>query len=314
MTTQEQDVVLPHEGLFDAVAGQSNTLGVPTEEVPGIAPLAVTRRSRLGLILATAWLVGIIVLAIVANWLPISGPNVIPDSAHSLRGPGLGFYNLLGTDSLGRSQLSRIIYGARSSLEIGALATLFGLVIGTTIGLLAGYHQRWVDWSTGLITNSLLAFPPLLFLLTVVAVFAASSRTLVGALAILAIPLFARVARANTLAFVNRDFVTAARGLGASPFRIIFREILPNVMLPMISYISIVAATLIVAEGSLSYLGLGIPPPTPSWGSMMSDGFTYMAQDPWVVFIPAMAFFFTVYSLNLSGDWARVRFGRGGGR
>ena len=123
-------------------------------------------------------------------------------------------------------------------------------MVGTTLGILAGYYGRAVDWTFGLFTSSMLAFPPLLFLLTAVAVLAASTKTLIGTLAILAVPLFARVARANTLSIVNRDFIAASRSLGASSLRIVFREILPNVLLPMISYIGIVAATLIVAEGS----------------------------------------------------------------
>ncbi len=307
LDVEEEEVRLEAEGVVE-----TPTISEP-DAVAGVIP-DPARRSRAGLIFATTWLVGITLLAVLANWLPMAGPYVISSPVHFLQAPGFRLHNPLGTDEVGRSELARIIYGARASLEIGALSTLFGLVVGTILGILAGYYGRAVDWTFGLFTSSMLAFPPLLFLLTAVAVLAASTKTLIGALAILAVPLFARVARANTLSIVNRDFIAASRSLGASSRRIVFREILPNVLLPMISYIGIVAATLIVAEGSISYLGLGVPPPTPSWGSMMADGFVHMSQDPWLVLIPALAFFFTVYSLNLVGDWTRTRFGRGGVR
>ncbi len=304
---EEEEAHLEAEGAVEAT---------PTSEpdaVAGVIP-DPAKRSKAGLIFAMTWLIGITLLAVLASWLPMAGPYVIPSPVHFLQAPGFRLHAPLGTDEVGRSELARIIFGARASLEIGALSTLFGLIVGTTLGILAGYYGRAIDWTFGLFTSSMLAFPPLLFLLTAVAVLAASTKTLIGALAILAVPLFARVARANTLSIVNRDFIAASRSLGASSRRIVFREVLPNVLLPMISYIGIVAATLIVAEGSISYLGLGVPPPTPSWGSMMADGFVHMSQDPWLVLLPALAFFFTVYSLNLVGDWARTRFGRGGVR
>ncbi len=307
---EEEEVRLEAEGAVEAT---------PTSEpdaVAGVIP-DPAKRSKAGLIFAMTWLIGITLLAVLASWLPMAGPYVIPSPVHFLQAPGFRLHAPLGTDEVGRSELSRIIFGARASLEIGALSTLFGLIVGTTLGILAGYYGRAIDWTFGLFTSSMLAFPPLLFLLTAVAVLAASTKTLIGARAILAVPLFApRRAGEHAVDLLNRDFIAAfPRSLGAQ----LRQDRVPGdppegVLLPMISYIGIVAATLIVAEGSISYLGLGVPPPTPSWGSMMADGFVHMSQDPWLVLLPALAFFFTVYSLNLVGDWARTRFGRGGVR
>ncbi len=277
---------------------------------PPVSPSG-RRRRQVGIVLAVGWLGGIVFLAVAASWLPIADPTAIPIKSNPLRAPGFRFEDVLGTDDIGRSELSRIVYGARASLQIGLLSTLLGGVIGTAIGIMAGYFGRWTDWVVDIGTNSLLAFPPLLFLLAVVAVLQPTTSSLVAALAVLSVPLFVRVARANTLAIANRDFVVAARALGIRPARILTRDILPNVAVPIASYASIVAAHLIIAEASLSFIGLGITPPTPAWGSMMADGYADMAAHPHLVLLPAIAFFFTVFSLNYVGDWTRNRYSRG---
>jgi peptide/nickel transport system permease protein len=158
--------------------------------------------------------------------------------------------------------------------------------------------------------NFLLSFPPLIFLIAVVTALQPGLGTLVIALALLGIPNFARVARANSIAFADRDFVTAAKALGAGSGRILVKELLVNVMLPIMSLALVVMATLVVAEGSLSFLGLGVPPPTPSWGGMLAAGRESLSENPQLVLVPAVFFFLTVFAFNRLGDWARGRVGR----
>ena len=156
--------------------------------------------------------------------------------------------------------------------------------------------------------DTMLAFPPLVLLLAITTVMTQSFRTLIIGLGVVSIPAFARLSRANTLPFAQREFVVAARSMGARHGRILFREILPNVLFPVGSYAFIVLAAIIVGEGSLSFLGLGIPPPQPSWGGMIASGRNLLATDPYLVFLPAMALLLTVFSFNIIGDRARRRF------
>jgi peptide/nickel transport system permease protein len=159
-------------------------------------------------------------------------------------------------------------------------------------------------------TDALLAFPPLVLLLAISSILRPSFGTLLFGLTVLVIPTFARLARANTLNWASREFVLAARNMGASRLRIAFREILPNLAPPILAYLPTVVAALIVAEGSLSFLGLGLPSPTPSWGSMIADGKDFLRTDPDLVLIPAATIFLTIFALNQVGDRARARFDR----
>jgi peptide/nickel transport system permease protein len=198
-------------------------------------------------------------------------------------------------------------------LSIGLGATLIGIAAGTALGVIAGYFRGLAESAIDVLTTTVLAFPPLIFLMAITAVLAPNLRSLVLALALLSIPMFARIARASTISYANRDFVIAARSMGASNRRVLLREITPNVLLPVLSFSLVFAAVVIVAEGSLSFLGLGIRPPQPSWGGMVAAGKQYMNQHPHLVFVPAVPFILTVFSLNVVGDWARARF-QGGAR
>lgn len=270
-------------------------------------PMPRIRRSRNMLLkIAIGWLVLIVVLALSASLLPLPGYDVRIDKPGL--GPSLDFARLLGTDNLGRSMLSRLIYGARVSLAVGVVSVLIGMIVGGTIGLLAGYLRGWFDKVAAIVTDSLLAYPPLVLLLAITSTMGSSLRSLVISLGLLAVPTFTRLARANTLAVAQREFVTASRALGGRQMRIVFREIMPNVIFPVASYAFVMAAVVIVAEGSLSFLGLGIPPPAPSWGGMISAAKDRLATQPHLVFIPAAAMFLTIFSLNVIGDWARTRF------
>ena len=263
------------------------------------------RLSNVGLKLAVSWMVGIVVLSTAAPLLGLPDPAAI--GTETLLPPLTALHEPLGTDVIGRSLLSRSLYGARASLLVSAGAAMLALSIGSLIGLLAGYWGRWVESTVDVVTNTMLAFPMLLLILTVVTILQPGLPSLVVGLSIIAIPQFIRVARANALAFRNREFILAARCMGASHARIIFRELLPNVLTPILSFGFVIVAILMVLEGSLSFLGFGIPAPAPSWGVMIAAGREHMRLAPHVVFVPGAFFFLTVYSLNRIGDWAGAR-------
>ncbi|MCZ6646969.1 MAG: ABC transporter permease [SAR324 cluster bacterium] len=261
-------------------------------------------RSRLGWAfwLPTIWLAVVLVAALGASWLPIHDPLAM-DFLYQAGAPN-GQY-LFGTDDLGRDMFARVIHGARISLSVGFFAPLIALLIGTTLGVTAGYFRgRW-ELAVVMYADVSLAFPGIILLLLLVTYFGSGLLNLMVALGILLVPAYVRVARANTLTFAQRDFVTAARALGASHARILWREILPNVLLPVLAFSFIIVATVIVLEGVLSFLGLGVPHPTPSWGSMISDGRELLGEAPHVSFIPASVMFLTVLSFNMLGDSLR---------
>lgn len=263
------------------------------------------RRGRWLVRLTSAWLVLIVLLAIVAPLLPLAAPNALVGPPRMA--PFTSIHLPLGTDTLGRSQLSRIIYGGRVSITVGAVATSVGVVLGLALGLVAGYFRGKVERVFDFLMDTLLAFPPLILLLALTSVLTPSLTSLVLALSFLAIPGFARVARASTIMFASREFVDASRVLGAGAWRIMLRELLPNVIMPVAGIAFIGVAALTVAEGSLSFLGLGIPPPTPSWGGMMAAGRNDLATAPGLVLIPSAMLFLTVFSLNVVGDRIREK-------
>jgi peptide/nickel transport system permease protein len=227
----------------------------------------------------------------------------------SLRIPGEGPSgdHWLGTDELGRDILSRLIWGGRVALAVGIVSVLVAMVIGGTIGMLSGYLRGRTETFLMTIAGSLLAFPSLILVIAIVAFLGQDLKNIVLAIAVVAIPSFARISYANTLAASQREYVLAARSLGASRFRVLRREILPNIFLPLSAYALVVTAVAIVAEGGLAFLGLSVPDPQPSWGSMINDGRKPLTLDgTWhISFIPAIVMFLTVLSLNLIVD--RIR-------
>ncbi|MER5787294.1 ABC transporter permease [Streptomyces sp. NPDC001980] len=271
---------------------------------------AVRRRRSILVGIAYTWLAVIVLAAVCADVLPLAPydrPVGLPRQTPSLHSLDL----LLGTDQLGRSLLSRCVYGARVSLLVGAGAGLIGSAVGTVLGMVGGYLRGRTDSVIRLIADAMLAFPPLILLLALAAVLTPSVPTILIGLTLLVVPAFVRLARANTLSWASREFITAARTMGASRRRILAREILPNLLPSLGAYLPVVMAALIVAEGSLSFLGMGIPPPSPSWGGMISDGKDSVGDYPHLVFVPTAFIFLTVFALNQAGDHLRHRFDRG---
>jgi peptide/nickel transport system permease protein len=226
-------------------------------------------------------------------------------------------YGIMGTDTNGFDIFSRAMFGARNSLLIGFMSILFGLLIGGLLGLAAGYYGKRVDKVIDTVMNILLAFPALLLAIFIVGFFndsspaAAKNRSIwpiILALVILSIPPLTRLVRANTIVYAQREFVLAARSLGASNRRIVFREILPNVVPAMLTFALTGMALLIVAEGALAYLGLSVNAPTPTWGAMIFAGQRKLETAWWISMMPAATMFLTILSINLLGDVLSERF------
>ena len=269
-----------------------------------VSPARPRRRRVNGLLVAAlVWIALIALAAILADVLPIMSPTDM-DMLGKREPPSAE--HLLGTDQLGRDMLSRLIYGARISLTVGLLAPVIGLVIGGALGMMAGYLGGRFEALTVGAVDVLLAFPPLVFALAVTAYLGQSVFNLTLVIGVLSIPAFTRVARATTLSLTQREFVVAARTLGATHARILLRELLPNVALPLLAFFLLVVAVTIVVEGALSFLGLGVPPPAPSWGSMIGEGRDSLDIAPWLAFLPAGFMFVTVLAFNIVGDTLRA--------
>jgi len=212
---------------------------------------------------------------------------------------------LLGTDSLGRDLLSRIIYGARVSIALGVAVVLLTMVVGSGLGLLAGYFGGWWDTLMSRLADILLAFPFLVLALAVMAATGPNLIALVLALAFKGWVDFYRVSRGDTMSARQADYVTAARGLGASTSHLLLREILPNIVPPIIVLSTLRMATIIIAEASLSFLGIGVPPSIPAWGTMVADGRVDVATAWWIATFPGLAILLLVLSVNLLGEGLR---------
>ena len=262
------------------------------------------KRPTLRVALPAIWIAFVLLLVATADHLPVPPPAQMDfDAAEA--GPSVA--HPLGADVDGRDILSRLAHGARASITVSVAAPMIGLLVGTFFGLVASFYAGVTRTAILGVLDAMLAFPSLIFALTLTTVLGPTLINVTIALGIMSIPAFARIARANAIVLLNREFVLAARTAGASDLYIMFREILPNMAMSLITYALTVMSIMIVAEGSLSFLGVGIPPPAPSWGGMIAEGREALERAPQICLIPAFAMFLTVLSLNLLGDAIRQR-------
>jgi peptide/nickel transport system permease protein len=244
----------------------------------------------------------VVVAAILAPVLAPFDPND-QNILEKLRAPTLEHW--LGTDSFGRDTLSRLVYGARISLIIGVVSTLAAMIIGTAIGMLAGWHGGRLDTVTMQAMDVLLAFPSLILGLILVAMLGPSMVNIIIAIALTSIPPFARIARAPTIAVKEREFVDAGRALGYSDARILVVHILPNILPEILVMGSLWLANAIRTEASLAFVGLGVKPPTATWGGMIREGFENILDSYWLALAPGVAILIVIFALNLLGDGLR---------
>jgi peptide/nickel transport system permease protein len=279
---------------------------VPTSSRSRV-PLRRLWRFKWGL-LAAAVLLLIVASAVAAPWIAPYSPVTV-DIQHRLGPPawmdGGTRAHLLGTDQIGRDLLSRVIYGGRVSLVIGVTAVLISSTIGVLLGLAAGYFAGRLDWTIMTLVNVMLTFPFVLLALAVIAVLGPSLINMIIVLGVADWPLYARVIRAETLAIREREFVLAGRALGMSHFRIVFGQILPNLVSVIVVIATLQVARVIILESFLSFLGLGVQPPTPAWGNMLGEGRVYMLNSWWIATFPGLAIFVTTLAINLMGNALR---------
>lgn len=288
----------------------SIALDMKAEEIVGPTPMQMLRRRvfrHQGLMIGSVVLLIVVFLAIFAPLLAPHDPYA-QDLMARMKPPvflGGSWEHPLGTDLLGRDFLSRLLYGARISLTIGIVAAFISGIIGTTMGVAAGYFGGRTDTIVTFLVTTRLAMPVVLVALAVVAIFGGSLNVVILVLGFLLWDRFAVVLRASTRQIASREYVTAARAIGCSVPRIVLTEIMPNVANNLIVVVTLEMAHAILLEAALSFLGLGVQPPTPSWGLMVSEGKQMMLFSPWMITIPGIALFVLVLAINLLGDGLR---------
>lgn len=261
----------------------------------------IARRAPIGV----AALAVIILFALLAIAAPVFAPYdpQAQDYNQLLREPSLE--HPFGTDRVGRDLLSRVIYGTRISFLVGVVAVGVALVIGTPLGLMAGYFRGGTDELIMRILDAFIAFPGVIFALAIIAVLGSSLTNVMLAIGITSVPLFARITRSQVLSLRERDYVLAAISTGASDFRVMLRHILPNATSPLIVQATLGLGFAVLAEAGLGYLGVGVQPPTPTWGSDLNQGSSLLERAPWLSIAPGMAIFVLVLAFNLLGDALR---------
>jgi len=258
---------------------------------------------------AMAGAVFLVVLVVVAAFAPWIAPHS-PTANFPQISVGPSAHHWLGTDDIGRDILSRIIFGARISLEVSSLVVLLALVVSLPVGLVSGYLGGTTDNVLMRIVDAMFAFPPLLFAITVAALLGKSLHHEIIAISFTFIPGFARVIRGQVLTVREETYIEASRSVGAGPVRMITRHVLPNVASPLIVQGALALGYALLADAGLSFLGLGVPPPAPSWAGMVNEAYVFVYSDPWAAIVPGLAIALTVLSFNLVGDGLRDALGR----
>lgn len=254
---------------------------------------------------AVAGLIVFALIVMMAMLAPVLAPHdpIKLNTSDSLASPGSRYW--MGTDSFGRDELSRIIYGARISVQMGFVAVLISVIGGSLLGLVSGYYRSIVDMVIARLTDVMLAFPGILLALVIIAILGRNLRSAMIAVGISGMPIFIRVVRSSVLSVREREYVAAARVIGCHDVRILSRHILPNVLAPVIVLATLGIPNAIIAGASLSFLGLGVRPPTADWGGMLSDGRSYVASAWWLSTFPGLAIVVMVLAINLFGDGLR---------
>ncbi|MEM9431489.1 MAG: ABC transporter permease [Pseudomonadota bacterium] len=248
-------------------------------------------------------LVGFFVaVALLAPILPVPGPAETDWSAVR-KGPSAA--HPFGTDEIGRDVLSRMIWGAQASLLAGVVSVLIAVAVGVPLGVMAGYLRGWTDAVISRVTEALLAAPFLILAIALAAFLGPSLQNAMIAIGLSAMPIFVRLARGQTMAVMTEDYVDGAKAIGVGHLALIWRHILPNIFPPILVQATLTIATAIIAEASLSFLGLGQQPPAPSWGSMLNVAKNFLEQAPWMALYPGIAIFLVVLGFNLMGDGLR---------
>ncbi|WP_221568571.1 ABC transporter permease [Alkalihalobacillus sp. TS-13] len=246
---------------------------------------------------------------LMAVFAPLIAPEGINDQKLSsdnyakLEAPSSDYW--LGTDDFGRDILSRTIYGARISLTVGFFAVMGSIIVGSILGIIAGYYGRWVDTIISRLFDIMLAFPSILLAIAIVAVLGPSLRNALIAIAIINVPNFGRLVRSKVLSIKEEEYIAAAKAVGMKDSRILFQHILPNSTAPIIVQGTLLIATAIIETAALGFLGLGAQAPTPEWGTMLADSRSYITNAPWTMIFPGLAIMLTVLGFNLMGDGLR---------
>jgi len=292
-----------------ATPGELELVPAPVTAGGAQGRVLLRRAWRLKWGLAAGVLLAVVVaLTVLAGWVAPHDPLAV-NIRHRLAPPawmdGGTRAHLLGTDQVGRDVLSRIVYGGRVSLAVGVGAVLVSATIGVALGLAAGYFGGRTDWTTMTLVNVMLTFPFVLLALAVIAVLGPSLTNMIIVLGVAGWPIYCRVVRTEALALREREFVLAARALGMSHTRIMLRELLPNLVSPVVVIATLQVAQVIILESFLSFLGLGVQPPTPAWGNMLGEGRVYMLNSWWIAAFPGLAIFVTTLTINLVGNALR---------
>lgn len=258
----------------------------------------------IGLLLVLA----LIVVAVAAPWIApygITAGDLLEAKKPPVWHEGGSTQHILGTDQLGQDILSRMIYGARVSLTVGFFGVLLAVIIGVTLGILAGYAGGWLDAMISGATNLLLSIPYLIIVIVVATIFGRSLLNVILLFGITDAPVFIRLARGDVLRLKQQSYIESARGLGASPWRVVLKHLVPNMLGPLLTIATFEMSAMIFYESGLSFLGLSVPPEVPSWGNMLALGRKFLTIFPWMALYPGLAIAVTALGVNLLGEWLR---------